>query len=159
MSIRPLGGAGIVFGGAILLGSCGTLGLGSSVLDELERNQERWERVAPAAYQYAVERLCFCGLEARGPVRVTVVGSAVSSRVYVDSGDPVPANFGESFPTVPGLFDILRDAIDRDAHEIRVTYDPETGVPIDFWIDYLEMAIDEELGIRVTEAVAQPLFR
>lgn len=152
-------GAGIAFGVSMVLGACGTLGLGSTALDELERNQELWERVAPVSYQYAVERLCFCGVEARGPVRVTVAGTVVSSRFYIDNGDPVPPNFADLFPTVGGLFDILRDAIDREAHEIRVTYDPETGVPIDFWIDYLEMAIDEEVGIRVTEAVAQPLLR
>lgn len=28
------------------------------------------------------------------------------------------------------------------------------GLPLDFWIDYLEAAADEELGMRVTEAVA-----
>jgi hypothetical protein len=55
---------------------------------------------------------------------------------------------------VEGLFDILRDAIVRDAHVIEVTYDVETGVPIKFWIDYAENIADEELGFRVTESVA-----
>jgi hypothetical protein len=35
-----------------------------------------------------------------------------------------------------------------------VTYDVETGVPIEFWIDYAENIADEELGFRVTESVA-----
>ena len=52
-----------------------------------------------------------------------------------------------------GLFDLLRAAIEGGAHTIDVTYHPALGVPIDFWIDYLENVADEEVGMRVTEAV------
>jgi hypothetical protein len=54
---------------------------------------------------------------------------------------------------VDGLFDVLRDAMNEGAHEIRVTYNPANGVPIDFWIDYSENTADEELGFIVTESV------
>ncbi|MDZ7778429.1 MAG: DUF6174 domain-containing protein [Gemmatimonadota bacterium] len=46
-----------------------------------------------------------------------------------------------------------RRELERDAHSISATYDPETGVPIDFFIDYEENVDDEELGMRVTEPV------
>jgi hypothetical protein len=59
----------------------------------------------------------------------------------------------ELFPDVDGLFDILEDAFQRGAHSIEATYDPETGVPVEFFIDYIENAIDEELEMRVTEPV------
>ena len=136
---------------------CDSIGPGSDAMDELERNQSLWERVGPATYRYAVERLCFCGVEARGPVRVAVADGQVLSRVYADSGDPVSPPLEDLFPTVDGLFDILRDAIERGAHSIDVTYDPETGVPIDLWIDYEDFVADEELGFGVTEAVSQIL--
>ena len=48
------------------------------------------------------------------------------------------------------LFDVLMDAFDRDAHEVRVTYDEATGIPADIWIDYEENTADEELGFAVT---------
>lgn len=133
--------------------ACSDMGPDVGLLAELEQARARWESARPTSYVFAVERLCFCGLESRGPARVRVQGDIVIERVYVDTGAPVPASFADSFPTVNGLFDLLRSAIEGGAHEVRVTYDPVLGVPEDFWIDYLEYAIDEELGIRVTEEV------
>ena len=143
----------------LMLGACSDLGPPDGPRAELELNRETWERLRPSSYQYVVERLCFCGLEARGPVRVIVVGDDVSERTYADSGDPVPAAFGELFPSVDGLFDVLLDAFEREAHRIDVTYDPISGVPLDLWIDYLETVADEELGFSVTETVRLPLPR
>ena len=131
--------------------SCDAVGLGNGPEGELEDNRERWTEIAPASYTYAVSRLCFCGTEATGPVRVTVVDGAVSERVYVETGDPVDVTFADHFPAVDGLFDVLADAYEREAAQIDVTYDPETGVPLDFWIDYEVNIADEELGFRVTE--------
>ena len=105
---------------------------------------------------FAVERLCFCGAESRGPVRVRVQGMAVVERVYVDTGGPVPGTFAELFPTVDGLFALVRSAIEGGAYEVRVTYHAVLGVPIDVWIDYIENAVDDELGLTVTESVEAP---
>ena len=135
------------------LGGCADLGFDVRTLTDLERAQRRWERWRPDSYVYAIERLCFCPVEYRGPVRVRVDGNVVSERTYVDTGQPVPAAMADGFPAVNGLFVILASALDEDAHEVRVSYDPETGVPLDFWIDYQEMTADEELGMRVTEDV------
>ena len=155
--MRASGGRAVlaVVVAAAFLSTCNSLGLGDGPLEELERNRALWVDVGPLAYQYGLERLCFCAEDARGPVRVTVESGLVTERTYVGSGDPVPALLEDLFPDVSGLFDILEDALERDAFQIDVTYDPETGVPIDFWIDYLENAADEELGFTVTEAVHQ----
>lgn len=140
----------------LMLGACSDLGPVEGSRAELERNRETWQRLRPSSYEYGVERLCFCGFESRGPVRVTVTGDDVSGRTYIDSGDPVPAPLGELFPTVDGLFDVLFDAIEREAYRIDVTYDPISGVPLDLWIDYLHTVADEELGFSVTETVRLP---
>lgn len=133
------------------LASCDAVGLGTGPEDELQDNLDRWTELAPTSYTYAVSRLCFCGAEAIGPVRITVEDGTVTERVYVETGDPVSGTFAELFPTVDGLFEVLADAYERDAAQIDVTYDPETGVPLDFWIDYQVNIADEELGFRVTE--------
>jgi hypothetical protein len=122
----------------------------------LEEARFTWDTVRPDAYVFAIERMCFCPVDYLGPVRLRVVGDSVAERVYVDSGDPVPASHADAFPTVDGLFDILAAAYEQDAHDVRVTYDPQTGVPLDFWIDYSQMIADEELGFEVTEPVAPP---
>lgn len=135
----------------VLLGAagCGDWGLETDRLREIDRNRELWERQSMESYRYAVERVCFCGLA--GPVRVTVVDSAVSQRIFVQSGDPVPDQQADWYPTVEGLFSILFDAVQRNAHDIEVTYDPDTGVPLDIFIDYEQNLADEELGFRVLE--------
>lgn len=123
-------------------------------LDELERNEAIWSSVRPTGYRFAIERLCFCAADARGPVRLEVDGTTVVSRSYVESGEPVLGDARSWFPDVDGLFDVLATALGEGAHRVDVTYDPATGVPIDFWIDYDESVADEELGFRVTEGVA-----
>lgn len=119
--------------------------------DELARNRALWEATGPGSYEYAVERLCFCG--SRGPARVTVENGIVSSVVPVSDDDPSLDLTPELFPGVDGLFDILENAVARDAYSIEVTYDPDSGVPLEFFIDYEENIVDEELGMRVTEPV------
>lgn len=143
--------------GLLLIGSgCGTTGPSSGPLAELERAERAWERAGLASYTYAVERLCFCAPDGRGPVRVRVEGGEVTGRAYVDSGGPVPGPLAESFPAVEGLFEILRSALDAGAHDVRVTYHPQLGLPVDFFIDYRQEMADEELGMHVTEPV-EPL--
>jgi hypothetical protein len=136
----------------ILLPGCGTTGPVDD-LTVLEAHRARWEQVGPASYVYAVERLCFCGADYRGPVRVTVVNRVVVARSYVDSGLDVPDPAAAHFPDVSGLFELLRSAYEAEAREVRVTYHPTLGVPLDFWIDFDETVADEELGMQVTEAV------
>ena len=138
---------------AALGAGCGDLGPRTGPEADLERAELRWATEGPPSYVYAVERICFCGVGARGPVRVRVQDGAVAERAYVDSGDPVPHALAELFPTVEGVFDLVRDALASGAHTVQVTYDPELGVPVDLWIDYHAQAADEELGMRVTEGL------
>jgi hypothetical protein len=150
MRTTPLSRLGLSALGLLTLfaPSCDSLGPERS---ELERARALWEANGPSDYVYTVERLCFCGY--RGPARVTVEDGAVVSIVYLADDEPPVELTEELFPTVDGLFDILEDAIARDAHSISATYDPEMGVPVEFFIDYQENVADEELGMRVTEAV------
>lgn len=118
-------------------------------LGELGEAMARWAAVGPDSYQYAVAQLCFCGFV--GPVRVTVVNGVVTNRVVVETGEPLEEFLADGYPNVEGLFAIIADAIARDPAELEVTYDADTGVPLDFWIDYSRNIADEELGYSVSE--------
>jgi len=48
--------------------------------------------------------------------------------------------------TIDSLFGIIAEAMDRDAADIQVHYDPQRRYPADVPIDYSANAIDEELG-------------
>lgn len=121
----------------------------SRALIELERARRAWRVAGIADYDFVLERTCFCGEEARGPVAMEVRDGVVVSRTYVGSGEPVPADFHPWFPPVEGLFDQIEDAIDRDAHRINAEYDPVRGHPVRIWIDYRENVADEEQGWRI----------
>ena len=156
MSILRIARASLLLASTVAtlsLAGCDDEGPATQQLRDLSSAQARWARVGPDDYGYAVRRRCFCGAEAIGPVRVTVVDGVATSRVYVSSGEPVPESLAPLFPTVDGLFGILTDAFETGAFSIDVVYDPETGVPLDVFIDYRENVADEEVGFEVTEVV------
>jgi hypothetical protein len=145
-----------VTGSLWMLAGCGAVLGPRGQLEELRNNRQRWEAVRAEDYVYAVRALCFCGEATLGAVRVTVSGDEVVSRTVVETDEPVDPIFGETIPSVDGLFDVLEDAYERDAFSVEVTYHASLGIPIDIAIDYIELAIDEELGYAVTELPGPP---
>lgn len=132
--------------------ACSDLGPARSDLGhDLTVNRARWEAVGLETYVYDVQRSCFCPVEAVGPVRVRVENGAIVSRTYPQTGDTVRTAFADVFPTIDGLFDVLERAIEQDAADIQVTWDPDTGVPLSFFIDYIANAVDEEQGYQIVD--------
>lgn len=125
--------------------------------DGLAEARRLWASEEPADYRIDVRRLCFCGFDVTRAVRVTVHNGAVVSRRYVDDGMPA-SGAPDLFPDVAGLFEIVEDAIQRDAHRLDVRYDPALGFPLSIVIDYIEQAVDEELTLQVDafEALTAP---
>jgi hypothetical protein len=138
------------------LGGCDPFGLSRGGEGELEANRKRWASLALTSYEYVLARSCFCPPAFLGPVLVRVEDSVVTERSFVEVIEPDPGAPGESFPSVAGLFDIIADAYERDAHVVEVTYDPETGVPLDIYVDYEQNVADEELGLTV-ESLPVPI--
>ena len=133
-----------------LLTGCGILGIGEdSERERLESSLRKWSENAPPRYHFVLERLCFCPLEVVSAVEIRVEGGVVTSRRYVQSGQPVTAQYVQLFPSMEGVFDLIEDALDRDAGRIEVTYDSRYGYPFDATIDYIRNAVDDELSFRV----------
>ncbi len=131
---------------ALAWAGCGLTEPGRS-LDQFNGAKRIWDRQNPADYAVTIERLCFC--QNAGPVRVVVVNRLVLSRTVVATQQPLPANLSEAYPDVPGLFAIVRDGYVR-ADAINVSFDQQYGFPTDATIDYIKNAIDDELGLKVT---------
>jgi hypothetical protein len=135
---------------AVLLGACGILGIGEDGDREaLERNLRMWSRNAPAQYHFVLERMCFCPLEIVSAVEIGVANGVVVSRTYVQSGQPVTAQYASLFPAMEGVFDLIEDALDRGADRIEVSYDSRYGHPTEASFDYILNAVDDELAFRV----------
>ncbi len=117
-----------------------------SFREEIEAHREQWEARPFRDYAYRLERVCFCLPGTQGPVRVEVRMGRVVRVLDTETGEPVAEHLHHLFPGVDGLFTILLDAVDRDAHEIEVEWDAGLGHPTRIRIDYDPQVADEELG-------------
>lgn len=132
-------------------GACGDLA--TSPLDtssELARARSAWNRSGIVSYRFTLVRYCECLPETTVPIVVEVIDGQVPLRTYLTSGSPVDSRFDPIFPTIPGLHDVIRDAIDRQAVAISVRYD-EHGVPLSIGIDYQAGVVDDEVTYRISD--------
>ncbi len=134
---------------AVLLAGCGLFGPAEDQRDWLNDAEARWAERGPASYTYTFRRGdCECLPSEPRPFLVRVVaGRAVDAR-DAETGDPAPAGF--TLHTVPDLFAIVRDALDRNAAEFVVQYDPVLGYPTRISVDYERQVGDDEFTIRAT---------
>jgi Family of unknown function (DUF6174) len=133
---------------SVVAAGCGIIGPTGPHADDqirltMARNQ--WRAQSLADYSYVFSRGCFCTLEAREPVAVTVRGGAIVSVVSVAGGVPRDA---AQYRTVEGLFAFVQDAIDRNAATIRAEYDPTRGYLTSAYFDMDEKIADEEFSIE-----------
>jgi hypothetical protein len=121
---------------------------------QLNQNRELWDSQGWQDYRMEFQWSCFCVIEYVSPVVVTVSGGDnIDAVVFAENGQPVGELISDGYETVDGLFDLIQDAIDRNAFSISVEYHPELGYPISASIDYDQMMADEERGFVVTSVV------
>jgi hypothetical protein len=109
-----------------------------------------WDRKDVASYSYLLELQCFCAPASQlEPVVVTVRNGAVTSVKYEDGTSAPGAVFG-AYDTVEELFDMIEDAIDRDADMLQVGYDAVYGFPNVINVDYESGGTEQKL-LFVTE--------
>lgn len=132
---------------APLLGACENI----TGLDDRDRAQSRldrnWDRFldfAPVSYSYVMRRQCECPRDVTRPVQVWVDRGVIEYLIYDDTQSNVPLSYASAFFSAEDMFDIIQDAIDRDADVIDVDYDPSFGYPTSVYIDYDTRVADEE---------------
>jgi hypothetical protein len=117
---------------------------------DLEEARRTWTSQGIESYSFEVSQVCFCGPDVRGPLNVVVLQGQVASVTDAETGEPRTPN-----PVVPltveALFERVEDALDRDADGLEVTYDPQLGYPREIAIDFVEMAIDDEVTYTASD--------
>lgn len=131
-----------------------TTGL-SSQDDLLNQNRALWGRKGPANYQYVITRSCECLPESAGPVTVVVREGQVDTRHYA-SGAPVDPQYDQLFTSVPGLFELIQQAVDLPAAGLAVRYNSQLGYPESIQIDWVAGAVDDEVSYRITDFTSPP---
>jgi hypothetical protein len=134
---------------------------GHALLTELAARTATWRATRPARYRAVVERVCFCGQEARGPVEVDVTVLTpggmehVEERRYVGSGVRVASHLAPFFPAVDGLFGVIIRAVADDANVIDVEYHATMGYPTRVYIDLRAGVADDEVEYRLVSVTAR----
>ena len=122
--------------------------------DSLAEAKARWRTNGAVAYQYELNRSCFCILAGRW-MNITVDPGGVLFAEFVDPRAGVEAALLSYVPTVPDLFDLIEDALDRRAAYFSAEYDPVYGYPTRIEIDYSSAAADDELAISARGLIAR----
>ena len=129
----------------LLLGACASP---TTPGNDLAEYRALWEAQGLTDYTFDVRRVCYCQFV--GDVRVTVKDGVITGVTELASE---VARDPDTFRTINGLFDLVQDAYDRNAHEVKVEFDPSRGYPTQIWIDYVRMIADEEMGFTLLSEV------
>jgi Family of unknown function (DUF6174) len=111
--------------------------------------RRRWDAVGIESYRYRYRRLCFCAPPVTEPVRITVRAGSVAEVVFAGSGEPAASL--SDYPTIDGIFALIGEALETEAYEVRVEYDPALGYPVSVYVDRNPMIADEEQRIEAGE--------
>ncbi|MBN3899175.1 MAG: hypothetical protein HWQ41_29050 [Nostoc sp. NOS(2021)] len=115
----------------------------------LEFNRRFWNRQNISNYRYTLGNSCFCIPDARGPVVIEVRNGQTTSITSVTTGKPVNPEFFQNYKTIPKLFNVIQDAINRQAFSLNVRYSPKLGYPTQIDIDYNSQIADEEKYLTI----------
>jgi hypothetical protein len=103
--------------------------------EELARARALWAREGGPSYTFTLELQCYCapGTSLK-PVDVTVRSGQPVSRTYTKARPTDPsvtasAEVFGAYDTVDELFEVIEDAIDRDANVLQVGYNDQRGFP------------------------------
>lgn len=118
-------------------------------LRQLNLNRRLWDKQNISNYRYTFSNGCFCIPEARGPV-IIEVRNGKTTITSVATGQPVanPELF-DNYNTIPKLFNVIQDAINRQAYSLNINYSPKFGYPTQINIDYNSQIADEEIYLTI----------
>ena len=134
----------------LLLAACASP---TAPANRLAEQRALWAAQGLTDYTFDVKKVCYCPAYLVADVRITVVGGVITGVTDIATGDALGPDLMEYFRTINGLFDLVQDAYNRNAHEVQVEFDPSRGYPTRIWIDYVMMMADEEMGFTLLSEV------
>jgi hypothetical protein len=118
---------------------------------KLQAARSRWTTSEPNAYQFTLQRECFCAPLVTRAVIISVRNHAVENRRYEDDGSAVGAALADEFPNIDGVFDEISAAIASGARTVTVGFDDTRGFPMHVFIDYRGDVADDELTLQIRD--------
>jgi hypothetical protein len=125
------------------------------VSQKLNVMQSQWQAQDLNNYRFQFQWVCFCPAGYHEPVWVTVRQGEIISVEAVDPKFEADLPDKDEYRTINELFDLIRDGVEKDAHEIRVAYNDARGYPASVYIDYEINIEDEEQGFDILKFETQ----
>jgi hypothetical protein len=138
----------------LLFAACETTGPDNrrAFLDQLAAQEAVWAAAGPSSYTIEMTRQCNCPDSAN--VRLDVADDVILSGVDVASGTALTEAELEGQYTVVGLFDLVRDALNRGVPSLTISYDTDFGFVDLVYIDYDARRSTDDVLITVDDFVA-----
>jgi hypothetical protein len=134
---------------ALFFSGCGSGGA-LPAPSRLEDAQNRWRTASVSHYAFTLTRSCFCPPDSNGPVRIEVRNGSVVSITKPD-GSTYSGDYFSRYDTVEELFGVVRDAQTQPASSLIDDYDPALGFPTRISIDYIALAVDDEVSYAIRD--------
>ena len=121
------------------------------VQQQLDQHRLAWQAAGTIDYDFSFRRSCFCAPDYTQPGLVHVRGGRIDSVEHPNTGAALDP---EHYLSVGDLFDEAQQALDNDAIEVRLEYDPLLDYPTSLYIDGHRQIADDEFsytasGLRV----------
>ena len=123
----------------------------SQLQTDLNEARQRWESQSIQDYFLRQRNLCFCDPEISRLTEIEVRDGIAVGWLDVESGEPVDPGFRSAFRSVTRLFDLIQDAIDREAASIIVEYQTSLGYPLNVAIDYDAAVGDDDVRYETVQ--------
>lgn len=135
---------------AIVLAACSAVA--TEAPSEFDSARQKWQQADVSHYRFNLNLSCFCAFAQDMPLVIEVQDGEVVSMEY-QSGNEIDATsleFFQQYATIERIFEKLEKALGGEADAVTVTWDEIYGFPIQADIDFVELAIDDELYLTIS---------
>jgi hypothetical protein len=134
---------------SLLLLALALLGCNAAAPGDLDAARRAWAATDSADYEFTIVKECFCTPEMSGPFVISVRGD---ERSITREGVPVEDRWLVGLPAdAEMLFAFVAERVSQQG--FRATYDQTSGFVLSVWSDPIPEAVDDELGLRISNLV------
>lgn len=126
--------------------------------DSIDVLAQHWLAWEPEEYVFHLQHVTdFWGAGVEGTVRVrNGVVIAVTNAIDARTRLPIPNPDWSLFPSLTGLFEVVRREYESGTQQVRLEFDPAYCFPVFALLDRVLWAVDDEGWIAVSDFVAAP---
>ena len=139
----------------VALAACSAIpaSLNNPTQTTLATNRQKWESQHINHYRFQLLIGCFCAFRNEMPLTIEIRNDQVVS-ILNNQQEPVADDLlpmFETYNSIEKLFDVLDSVLNGGADQVTVEYNAEYGYPQSISIDYIQEAIDDEMGFTISD--------